>query len=154
MNKLFKDLLNYWGKFLSSTKSAYVLTDDPRKGWFGQDAMEAMPNFVQEFVCDPSAPHYGYTSWDDFFVRKYREGIRPVEAPDDDSVVANACESAPFKLAHNVKKRDWFWIKNQQYSLGKDNWQILLPYTTLLKGILTFSSHIINNTCKRVITST
>ena len=118
VNRHFKRILNYWGKFLSSPESAYVLNDDPRKGWFGEDAMEAMPNFVEEFKCDPSQPHYGYKSWDDFFVREYRDGIRPVEAPNDDSVIANACESAPFKLAYNVKKHDWFWIKNQQYSLG------------------------------------
>ncbi|CAB4034985.1 phosphatidylserine decarboxylase family, partial [Paramuricea clavata] len=117
VNKLFKDILNYWGKYLSSPESTYVLTDDPRSGWFGTDAMEAMPNFVKEFECDPKKPHYGYKSWDDFFVRKYRPGIRPVEAPDDDYVIANACESAPFKLAREVCKRDWFWIKNQQYSL-------------------------------------
>ena len=104
---------------MSSKESTYVLSDDPHSGWFGEDAMEAMPNFDEEFECDPQAPHYGFKSWDDFFVRTYREGVRPVEAPDDDGVIANACESAPFKLARNVKKRDWFWIKNQQYSLGK-----------------------------------
>ena len=103
---------------MSSPESAYVLNDDPRKGWFGKDAMEAMPNFVEEFKCDPSQPHYGFKSWDDFFVREYRDGIRPVEAPDDDSVIANACESAPFRLAYNAKKHDRFWIKNQHYSLG------------------------------------
>ena len=103
---------------MSSPESAYVLNDDPGTGWFGEDAMEAMPDFVKEFKCDPSQPHYGFKSWDDFFVREYRDRIRPVEAPNDDSVIANACESAPFKLAQNVKKHDWFWIKNQQYSLG------------------------------------
>ena len=72
-----------------------------------------------EFQCDPSKPHHGFTSWDDFFVRKYREGVRPVEAPDDDSVVTNACESTPFKVAYDVKQRDLFWIKSQYYSLGK-----------------------------------
>ena len=119
MNKLFKDLLNYWGQFLSSDKSRYVLNDDPRKGWFGTDAMEAMPHFDEEFECDPSEPYHGYNSWDDFFVRKYRSGIRPVVSPEDNNVIANACESAPFKLARGVKKRDWFWIKRQQYSLGE-----------------------------------
>ena len=111
--------MNYWGEFLSSPASTYVLNDDKHSGWFGEDAMEAMPNFVEEFQCDPTKPHYGYKSWDDFFVRKYRPGIRPVDSPDDDSVVANACESAPFKLAYDVKQRDWFWVKSQQYSLGK-----------------------------------
>ena len=94
------------------------MSDDPN-GWFGKNALEAMPNFAQEFECDPSAPHYGFKSWDDFFARKYRKGVRPVEESDDDSVIANACESGPFKVAHHVKNRDLFWIKNNQYSLGK-----------------------------------
>lgn len=117
VNRLFKNILNYWGEFLSSPDSCYVLSKDPRSGWFGKDAMDAMPNFDEEFECDPEAEYHGYTSWDDFFVRKYRPGIRPVESPRDDYVVANACESAPFQISTGVKSRDFFWIKNQKYSL-------------------------------------
>ena len=103
---------------MSSPASAYVLNEDPRTGWFGEDAMDAMPNFVEDFKCEVVLPHYGFKSWDDFFVREYRDGKRPVKDPNDDSVIANACESAPFKLAYNVKKHDRFWIKEQPYSLG------------------------------------
>lgn len=117
VNRLFKAILNYWGEFLASPDSCYVLTDDPRSGWFGEDAMAAMPNFVKEFKCNPKKEYYGYTSWDDFFIREYRVGIRPVESPNDDYIVANACESAPFQISRNVKGRDFFWIKNQRYSL-------------------------------------
>ena len=95
-----------------------MLNDDIHKGWFGKDAMETMPNFTEEFECNPSAPRYGFKSWDNFFVRKFREGVRPVQDPDDDSVVANACESAPYRLAYNVKNQDIFWIKKYPYSLG------------------------------------
>ena len=42
---LLKSIPNHWGKFLSSSASYYVLNDDPRHGWFGKDAMLAMPNF-------------------------------------------------------------------------------------------------------------
>ena len=117
INRLFKNILNYWGEFLSSPDSCYVLSKDPRHGWFGEDAMEVMPDFAKDFKCDPEAEHYGYKSWDDFFTREFRPGIRQVESPDDDSIVANACESAPFKISTGVKKRDYFWIKNQRYSL-------------------------------------
>ena len=117
VNKLFKNILNYWAAFLSSPASCYVLSDDARHGWFGEDAMEAMPNFADEFKCDPDAPYYGFKSWDDFFTREFRPGARPVVSPEDDYVVANACESAPFKIAKNVRNRDFFWIKKQRYSL-------------------------------------
>lgn len=117
VNLHLKALLNEWGKFLRSAESARVLSDDPKKGWFGEDAMKAMPTFVEDFECDPSLPHYGFHSWDDFFTRKLRPGARPVAEPDNDAVITNACESAPYRIATNIQKRDKFWIKAQPYAL-------------------------------------
>jgi phosphatidylserine decarboxylase len=117
VNTQFKRVLNEWAKFLDSSDSAYVLGDDPKTGWFGKDAMEDMPNFVDNFVCDPKKTHYGFKSWDDFFTRQFREGRRPISSPNDDAVIVNACESAPFRLATKVQKHDDFWIKGQPYSL-------------------------------------
>lgn len=95
VNVHIKAILDAWGTFLRSPESAYVLSDHPRNGWFGEDARKALPNFADEFVCDPSKPHYGFNSWDHFFVREFREGVRPIAEPDNDAVVVNACESAP-----------------------------------------------------------
>lgn len=117
VNRQLKKILNYWAIFLASPDSCYVLSDDPKRGWFGLDAKAAMPTFEKDFICDPGAPHYGFTSWDDFFTRRFREESRPVASPDDDAVIANACESAPYKLAKNIQLRDKFWIKGQPYSL-------------------------------------
>lgn len=117
VNLAFKGILNAWGQFLTSPASASVLGKDPRTGWFGRDAREAMPNFDEEFICDPEARHHGFVSWDDFFTRRFRVGQRPVAAPDDDSVVVNACESAPYRIARGLRRVDRFWIKGQPYSL-------------------------------------
>ena len=117
VNCQLKKILNEWAVFLDSPDSRYVLGDDPRSGWFGQDAKEAMPNFVQDFKCNPELPQHGFTSWDNFFTREYREGKRPVASPKNDAVITNACESAPYRIARNVQKRNEFWIKGQPYSL-------------------------------------
>ncbi len=117
VNSQLKKILNQWAKFLESPASRYVLNDDPEHGWFGRDALEAMPTFVDDFVCDPALPYYGFASWDDFFTRQLREDQRPVASPDDDAVIANACESAPYRLERDVQFRDTFWIKGQPYSL-------------------------------------
>ena len=117
VNVHIKAILDEWGTFLRSPESAYVLNDDPRHGWFGEDAKKAMPDFVREFVCDPAKPHYGFKSWDDFFIREFREGVRPVDEPENDAVIVNACESAPFAIERNVKLLDQFWIKAQPYAL-------------------------------------
>ena len=118
VNRQIKKILNQWATFLGSPDSTTVLNDDPETGWFGRDAKAAMPTFVEDFECDPSLPHYGFTSWDDFFTRRFREGRRPVASPEDPAVLANACESAPYRISKNVHLRDTFWIKAQPYSLA------------------------------------
>ena len=113
VNAELKKVLNAWGHFLASSDSTYVLSDHPHKGWFGTDARQAMPDFAREFRCDPQEPHHGFRSWDEFFTREFRAGVRP----DDDRIIVNACESAPYRLARQVSYRDRFWIKAQPYSI-------------------------------------
>lgn len=76
-------------------------------------------SFNEMFQCDPKAEHHGYKSWDDFFTRQFRwdKGMRPVASPEDDNVIANACESKVYKVARDVKEREKFWIKGQPYSV-------------------------------------
>lgn len=102
VNAQLKKVLNEWAKYLGLKDSCYVLSTDLHKGWFGKDAQEAMPDFEKEFKCDPTKPYHGFTSWDDFFTREFREGQRPIASPDNDAIVVNACESAPYRLARNV----------------------------------------------------
>ena len=135
VNAMLKRVLNEWGAFLKSPDSVSVLNEDPDSGWLGDNAMlamvKAMPEyfdkqltanearkiFIESFHCDPDKPHYGFTCWDDFFTRTFKVGIRPVAAPDDDNVIVNACESAPFNHQTNVERTARFWIKGQPYSL-------------------------------------
>jgi phosphatidylserine decarboxylase len=117
VNAKLKQVLNAWGRFLSSSESRYVLNQDPRGGWLGADALKVMPNFERDFRCDANRPHHGFKSWDDFFTREFRSGVRPVVLPDDDAVVVNACESAPYRIARHVEQHDRFWIKSQPYSI-------------------------------------
>ncbi len=117
VNRHLKRILQQWGSFLRSEASLPALSEDPASGWFGAEAMQKMPGFDEEFDCDPALPYRGFVSWDDFFTRRFRAGRRPVCAPDDDAVIVNACESAPFRLASGVRLVDRFWIKAQPYSL-------------------------------------
>ena len=126
VNAMLKKVLNVWGEFLQSPASAACLNDGS-SGWFGPTSRRDLAStanigetsfaFGDLFVCDSSAKHHGFKSWDDFFTRVFRDGKRPVASPDDHNVIANACESLPYATRRNVKHRDQFWIKGQPYSL-------------------------------------
>ncbi|KAM0469853.1 hypothetical protein ACHAPX_010238 [Trichoderma viride] len=127
VNKALKKVLNEWGKFLETPKSAEALGDH-KQGWFGEtglnDVMQvanaplkSSMKFEQMFVCEPSAKYYGYKSWDDFFTRQVHDDARPVASPDDDNVIANACESKVFNVQRNAQLRDRFFAKGQPYSV-------------------------------------
>ena len=126
VNAMFKKVLNAWGDYLQSPASAEVLGDHST-GWFGETGVKDLTatanlgktshKFEDMFVCDTKAKYYGYKSWDDFFTRPFREGVRPVAGPDNPDIIANACESKPYNVAYGVKGRDKFWIKGQPYSV-------------------------------------
>ena len=118
-----KKILNVWGEYLSSPASASVLDTD-KEGWFGESGVQSLQQvangavgtslkFDDMFVCDPKAKHHGFKSWDDFFTRQLRPGIRPIAEPENDNVIINACESKVYKVGHNVHARDKFWVKGQ-----------------------------------------
>ena len=114
VNAMFKKVLKVWTEFLDSADSLYVLNTTPN-GWMSPEAIEALN--MEEFIHDTSAPYWGFKAWNDFFIREFKPGMRPIAAPDDDKVIVSACESAPFALSNNVKKTNTFWIKGQPYSL-------------------------------------
>ncbi|KAL8787708.1 MAG: hypothetical protein Q9195_007664 [Heterodermia aff. obscurata] len=74
-------------------------------------------SFEEIYICDPSKPRYGFTSWDNFFTRHFRKGVRPLASPDDNSVIVHACESTPRRIHLNVQESDKFWTKGTPYSL-------------------------------------
>ena len=137
VNVHWKAVLERWQGFLASPDSVDVL--DTEKGWLSSDAIQIFTDkgndgvdnytFIELFQCDPSAPYYGFTSWDDFFIRKFNSNVRPVAYPDDlfgppsdgnvnpTSIIVNACESTPCFRRENVQLRDTFWLKSQPYSL-------------------------------------
>ena len=141
VNQQFKKILDYWSQFLRSRESRYVLTErasriDPETlvvPWLGDLAKSEMvqvarsavgegsnptpAKFEEIFNCDPSDEYYGFGSWDDFFTRTFRSGVRPVSGKDDDSVIVNACESAPLQVRTEVPLDARFWLKGQPYAL-------------------------------------
>ncbi|OTA99298.1 hypothetical protein M426DRAFT_257226 [Hypoxylon sp. CI-4A] len=115
VNQHFKDILNAWAKnVLTQPVSLKVLTSQPN-GWFSEEALDVIakdtnvtgqpnPTFDEVFKCDADDPHYGFKSWDDFFVRTFRN-------IDD--------QRPPFAREDYVRKYDTFWLKKQPYSVAE-----------------------------------
>ena len=136
VNAIFRKLLCVWAGFLDSADSRYVLNDSP-SGWQSAEAMNQLR--MDDYRHDPDAPYWGFSSWNDFFTREVREGVRPIAAPDDHKTIVAGCDSTVYKIGRNVSARSEFWIKSQPYSLsdmldgehvdefaGGDVWQAFL----------------------------
>lgn len=116
VNAQLKRILTAWAQFLSSPASCRTLTTD-EDGWFGPGASRDIPDFEKTFQCDSTKPYHGFTSWDDFFTRRFRVGVRPVHHPKDGSIITSACESVPQKVSFGIEAHNKFWIKGEPYSL-------------------------------------
>lgn len=53
----------------------------------------------------------------DYFTRNVHDKARPVASPNDDNVIACACESKPYNIERDVKLRNRFFAKGQPYSI-------------------------------------
>lgn len=133
INAKLKVILNAWSEnVLGTGRSLYVVTTG-KNGWLSKEALAAIENetnidgekraFVELFECDPvrDPVHWGFRSWDDFFLRRFRDmdAIRPVHFPDDTRWIANSCESRPFARQTDVREYDSFWLKGQPYSVAE-----------------------------------
>lgn len=114
INAMVKKILTAWCEFLDSADSLYVLNDSP-SGWKCPAARNEIG--IEQFEHDAQDEHWGFTSWNDFFIRRFKDGQRPVAAPDDDKVITCACEAQSYRIATDVQRHDRFWLKNQPYSL-------------------------------------
>ncbi len=115
LNAALKAVLNEWCTFLSSADSRTYLNSVSPTGWFCPEALTKID--ITQFECNPSAPYYGFASWNGYFTRLFRPGVRPVTAPNDDKIIVSACEAAPYNTQSNLQLVDQFWMKSQPYSL-------------------------------------
>lgn len=114
VNAALRKILTKWATFLDSRESLYVLNEGA-SGW--QCPQAQAETYIQEYEYDPDADHWGFASWNDFFTRRFKPGMRPVACPHDDKVIVSACEATPYAIRDGVQLHDDFWIKRQPYSL-------------------------------------
>lgn len=115
-NDAMNEVMRAWCDFLDSPESCYVLNEG-QYGWLSPKALEY--NQVDQYIIpDRSAPHWGWTSYNDFFHRMIRPECRPVDAPDDNSVINSPNDGVAWAVEHFVRRDDAFWLKSQVYSMA------------------------------------
>jgi len=115
LNAQLGKVLQHWSAFLSSAESCTYLHASSAQGWFSPEADVYV--HMRLFECDPRRPHWGFSSWNDFFTRRFKPGARPVAEPDNRRLAVSACEATPYNLQNGVSLQDRFWLKAQPYSL-------------------------------------
>jgi phosphatidylserine decarboxylase len=140
-NAQFKPVLNAWNEFLKSADSLDKLDiREPEKpgSWISAAAKRA--GVWDQFECDPTAPGYGFDSWNSFFIRKFLPGARPFLG-DPKTDIDIGCETTPWQYEHNVALITDFWIKDCNYSLldifaGQREWARLFEGGEAYQGFL------------------
>jgi phosphatidylserine decarboxylase len=113
-NAALTEVLKEWCVYLDSPASAGVLNEGPT-GWLCPSA--AARNRLWEYEYDASKPHWGWTSYNDFFHRQIDLNRRPVDGLDDPAVIVAANDGTLFNIGENAQASSPFWLKGQLYSL-------------------------------------
>lgn len=147
--KLYNILLK-WQTLLESSESTVVLSSE-KGGWLSPEALREIveytggdpdhDKFEDFYQCDPKNPHYGFTSYDDFFARDLLPEKRAVENPKAPQIISAACTSFIHTLYPDLCETDSFWVKGTPYSLkhllGNHCLTTSFVGGTLLQGLLT-----------------
>jgi phosphatidylserine decarboxylase len=115
VNAAFRKILDEYGSYLNSPASLSVFHDGP-DGWKSKAAMAKLG--MEQYLYNPQDKHWGFKSWNDFFTRKLKPGMRPIAEPANNKIIVSAADSGVYSIQNNVKKTDWFWLKSQPYSLN------------------------------------
>lgn len=70
VNKFLKPIYDVYAKMLDSPDSLAHMNNLP-DGWLSESALKRI-NY-DDFICNPQAEYYGFTSWHDWFTREIKE---------------------------------------------------------------------------------
>jgi len=77
-----------------------------------------------DYDTDKSKPHWGFKSWNEWFIRGLREGARPID--QSKKAILHSSDSYPLHFPKGIKgsnpykgvmAENKFWLKDVNYSL-------------------------------------
>ncbi|MFO1036409.1 MAG: phophatidylserine decarboxylase associated domain-containing protein [Geminicoccaceae bacterium] len=129
LNDHINCIMKAWCKFLDSPKSLFVLNEGP-EGWLCPAAYKY--NDLDSYIIpDKNKPHWGWKSYNEFFHRDIKPECRPIDGPNDPSIVNSPNDGVAWALQYDVKAEDAFWLKSQRYSLAD-----MLNYSPLTESFV------------------
>eukprot|EP01084_Bolivina_argentea_P206433 352471_1 len=76
---------------------------------------EALPNMnMSQYIIPPN----GFQSFNDFFVRHIKKKYRPIDSPNDDTIITSPCDGQIIQIDTNLKLNKNYTIKEANYSLS------------------------------------
>lgn len=118
--------------FADSAKGKEVAYKEPFKGWLyefmvargefmdSEGSAAALPWWLSEpevNMQDYVVPSGGYRSFNEFFTRGIKPGVRPIDASGDTSVLTSPADSAVLKLADELTSDTRFEVKGDSLSI-------------------------------------
>eukprot|EP01084_Bolivina_argentea_P164437 285887_1 len=110
-NSLLKDVLDKWKTYLDSSDSFTAINNG---NWLSQDAQKAY--LFDNYITPLDEPPY-WRSWNDFFTRQYKPGIRQNYGENDDSKIQLPNDGVEVRYAIDINDKEVFWLKDMPYSL-------------------------------------
>jgi len=112
----FADILKAYHDNLAGPASLAYLNDS-YGNWLSADARQYLS--LDEYVYDPAAPHGGFESWNEFFIRRFKDidASRPLAPDPTGKVLISPVDGQVWMISKQVQLEAAFEIKGEQYYL-------------------------------------
>jgi|GEM_PF-2453358 len=112
----FADILKAYHKNLEGPESLAYLNDS-YGNWLSAEARQYLS--LDEYVYDPNKPHGGFQSWNEFFIRAFKDinKARPISPKWTEKDIVSPVDGQVWKISKQVAQKAAFNIKGEQYYL-------------------------------------
>ncbi|MDC0714364.1 phophatidylserine decarboxylase associated domain-containing protein [Stigmatella sp. ncwal1] len=112
----FADILKAYHANLETPASLAYLNDS-YGNWLSEEACQYLS--MNDYVYDPAKPHGGFTSWNEFFIRAFKDfdTSRPCAPDPTGKRVISPVDGQVWKISKQVQREAAFDIKGEQYYL-------------------------------------
>jgi phosphatidylserine decarboxylase len=112
----FAEILKTYHKNLEGQDSLVYL-NDAYGNWLSAEARQYLS--LDEYVYDPNKPHGGFKSWNEFFIRPFKDinKARPISPKWTDKDIISPVDGQVWKISKQVAQKAAFDIKGEQYYL-------------------------------------